>query len=55
VPLLARAAAAAGIDALFAEVHEDPDHALCDGPCSLSFEQLDALLTQVLAIRRAVA
>jgi 2-dehydro-3-deoxyphosphooctonate aldolase (KDO 8-P synthase) len=55
VPLLARSAAAAGIDALFAEVHEDPDHALCDGPCSLSFEQLDALLTQVLAIRRALA
>ncbi len=42
VSLLARAAAAAGIDALFAEVHEDPDHALCDGPCSLTFDVLRA-------------
>ena len=32
VPLLARAAAAAGIHALFTEVHEEPDRALCDGP-----------------------
>lgn len=54
VPVLARAAAAAGIDALFAEVHEDPDHALCDGPCSLTFEQLESTLVEVLAIRRAL-
>jgi 2-dehydro-3-deoxyphosphooctonate aldolase (KDO 8-P synthase) len=54
VPVLARAAAAAGIDALFAEVHEDPDRAPCDGPCSLDFEQFDALLGEVLAIRRAL-
>src|SRR5215469_17092020 len=44
VSLLARAAAAAGIDALFAEVHEDPDRALCDGPSSLKPEALEALL-----------
>jgi 2-dehydro-3-deoxyphosphooctonate aldolase (KDO 8-P synthase) len=54
VPVLARAAAAAGIDALFAEVHEDPDHALCDGPCSLTFEQFESTLKEVLAIRRAL-
>ncbi len=54
VPLLARAAAAAGIDALFAEVHEDPDRALCDGPCSLKPEMLEDLLKDVLAIRRAL-
>jgi 2-dehydro-3-deoxyphosphooctonate aldolase (KDO 8-P synthase) len=54
VSLLARAAAAAGIDALFTEVHEDPDHALCDGPCSLSFPEFERVLTDVLAIRRAV-
>jgi len=54
VPLLARAAAAAGIDALFTEVHEDPDRALCDGPCSLSPDQFDAVLAEVLAIRRAL-
>jgi len=54
VPLLARAAAAAGIDALFTEVHENPDKALCDGPCSLSPEMFEDLLKQVLAIRRAL-
>ena len=55
VPVLARAAAAAGIDALFTEVHENPDAALCDGPCSLTFEQLEATLKEVLAIRRALS
>jgi 2-dehydro-3-deoxyphosphooctonate aldolase (KDO 8-P synthase) len=54
VGTLARAAAAAGIDALFTEVHEDPDHALCDGPCSLSFELFETTLREVLAIRRAL-
>lgn len=54
VTLLARSAAAAGIDALFAEVHEDPDHAKCDGPCSLTFPQLEATVKDVLSIRRAL-
>lgn len=54
VPLLARAAAAAGIDALFTEVHEDPDKALCDGPCSLTFPMFEQVLTDVLAIRRVL-
>jgi 2-dehydro-3-deoxyphosphooctonate aldolase (KDO 8-P synthase) len=35
IPLLARAGVAAGVDALFMEVHPNPDHALCDGPNSL--------------------
>jgi 2-dehydro-3-deoxyphosphooctonate aldolase (KDO 8-P synthase) len=52
-PVLARAAAAVGIDALFAEVHEDPDRALSDGPNSLTFEMLHAMLAQVCAIRAA--
>jgi len=54
VRLLARAATAAGIDSLFLEVHPDPDTALCDGPNSLDFAGLDSLLTEVLAIRRAL-
>lgn len=54
VPLLARAAAAAGIDALFTEVHENPDAALCDGPCSLTFELFEQTLRDVLAIRKAL-
>lgn len=52
---LARAAAAVGIDALFLEVHEHPDAALCDGPNSLDFEGLDRLLAEVSAVRRALA
>lgn len=54
VPLLARSAAAAGIDALFTEVHEDPDKALCDGPCSLTFEMFEQTLKDVVAIRRVL-
>ena len=54
VSLLARSAAAAGIDALFTEVHENPDAALCDGPCSLTFELFEKTLGEVLAIRRAL-
>jgi len=51
---LARAAVAAGVDALFLEVHEDPSKALCDGPNSLDFAELDLLLAEVTAIRKAV-
>jgi 2-dehydro-3-deoxyphosphooctonate aldolase (KDO 8-P synthase) len=51
---LARAAAAVGIDALFAEIHEDPSVAKSDGPNSLDFEMADRLLGEVLAIRRAL-
>ncbi|MBI5542266.1 MAG: 3-deoxy-8-phosphooctulonate synthase [Deltaproteobacteria bacterium] len=51
---LARAAVAAGVDALFLEVHEDPSRALCDGPNSLDFAELDRLLSEVTAIRKAL-
>ncbi|HZH04531.1 MAG TPA: 3-deoxy-8-phosphooctulonate synthase [Myxococcaceae bacterium] len=54
VSLLARSAAAAGIDALFTEVHEDPDRALCDGPCSLDLPLFEQTLRDVLAIRGAL-
>ena len=36
VPVLARAAVAAGVDAVFMEVHENPELAPCDGPSSLT-------------------
>jgi len=51
---LARAAAAVGIDALFAEIHEDPEKARSDGPNSLDFDMADRVLADVLAIRRAL-
>lgn len=47
---LARAAAAVGIDALFAEVHPEPDRALSDGPNTLSFEDIRTVLTEVKAL-----
>ncbi|TMA27926.1 MAG: 3-deoxy-8-phosphooctulonate synthase [Deltaproteobacteria bacterium] len=52
---LARAAAAVGIDALFCEVHEDPDRALSDGPNSLTFPMWDELVGEVVKIRRALS
>ena len=54
-PVLARAAIAAGADGIFLEVHEDPDKALCDGPNSLPLDQLPGLLSQLKAIRSALA
>jgi len=50
IPALARAAVAAGVDALFMEVHEDPDHALSDGPNSLNLNDFERLLQSVKAI-----
>jgi 2-dehydro-3-deoxyphosphooctonate aldolase (KDO 8-P synthase) len=41
---LARAAAAVGVDAIFMEVHEDPDHALSDGPNSYPLALVAVLL-----------
>lgn len=51
VPTLARAAAAVGIDALFAEVHDNPDEALSDGPNMVRLSDLERLLSGVLAVR----
>jgi 2-dehydro-3-deoxyphosphooctonate aldolase (KDO 8-P synthase) len=53
-PVLARGAAAAGIDALFCEVHEDPDRARSDGPNSLTFPMWEETVAQVQAIRGAL-
>ena len=52
---LARAAVAAGADALFVEVHPNPDHAPCDGLCQLRIEDFDRLLEQVGAIAAVVS
>jgi 2-dehydro-3-deoxyphosphooctonate aldolase (KDO 8-P synthase) len=55
IPTLAKAAVAAGCDALFLEVHPDPDKALSDGPNSLRLDDLSALLRTCLRIRRAIS
>jgi 2-dehydro-3-deoxyphosphooctonate aldolase (KDO 8-P synthase) len=54
VPYLARAAVAVGVDALFMEVHDDPDHAPSDGPNMVRLDDLEGILTDVLAVRAAV-
>jgi 2-dehydro-3-deoxyphosphooctonate aldolase (KDO 8-P synthase) len=54
VPHLARAAVATGCDALFMEIHPDPDHAPSDGPNMLRLEDLPALLAQITQIDRIV-
>lgn len=54
VPYLARAAAAIGIDALFMEVHENPDEALSDGPNMIPLAQLETVLKQILAVRQSL-
>jgi 2-dehydro-3-deoxyphosphooctonate aldolase (KDO 8-P synthase) len=53
VPLLARCAAAAGVDALFLEVAVDPAKAKCDAANSLAVDDLPALLATVLRVREA--
>jgi 2-dehydro-3-deoxyphosphooctonate aldolase (KDO 8-P synthase) len=53
--LLARAAAAAGADGLFIEVHPNPDEALSDGPNSLALRDVERVLETCLAIRSAIA
>jgi 2-dehydro-3-deoxyphosphooctonate aldolase (KDO 8-P synthase) len=54
IPALARAGVAAGIDALFMEVHEDPDRAMSDGPNSLALDQFERVLRSVKAIDNLV-
>ena len=44
---LARAGVAVGVDALFVEVHEEPDRALSDGPNSLPLKEFEGLLRVV--------
>ena len=55
VPYLARAAVAAGVSGIFAEVHPDPDNALSDGPNALPLSELKAFVSQLVAIRQALA
>ena len=51
---MAKAAVAAGCDGLMIEVHNDPEHALCDGPQSLKPKKYTELLRQVKGIGEIV-
>jgi 2-dehydro-3-deoxyphosphooctonate aldolase (KDO 8-P synthase) len=53
IPLLARAAVAAGVDGLFLEVHDDPANAKSDGANALDLKYLGQLLETILGIHAA--
>ena len=54
VPVLARAAVAAGVAGVFMETHPNPDEALSDGPNAWPLSRMEALLECLLAIDEAV-
>ncbi len=54
VPVLARAAVAAGVSGLFMETHPDPQNALCDGPNAWPLGELEALLDTLIKIDSTV-
>ena len=54
IPVLARAAVAAGVDGVFLEVHNDPPHAKSDGANALHLNHLKAVLETLLAIHETV-
>jgi 2-dehydro-3-deoxyphosphooctonate aldolase (KDO 8-P synthase) len=54
VPYLARAAAAIGMDALFMEIHEDPDQAFSDGPNMIYLANLENVLRSIVNVRNSL-
>jgi 2-dehydro-3-deoxyphosphooctonate aldolase (KDO 8-P synthase) len=54
IPLLARAAVAAGVDGVFMEVHDNPAEAKSDGANALALSDLEAVLRELLAIKSAL-
>jgi len=54
VPVLARAAVAAGCHGVFLETHPDPDKALSDGPNMVPLSQVRRLLSQLVRLRNTV-
>jgi len=54
IPVLARAAVAAGISGLFMETHPDPDTALSDGPNAWPLARMESLLTTLVELDRIV-
>ena len=52
---LARAALAVGVDALFLEIHPNPDRALSDGPNSLPLDAVESLMRSLLALRETAS
>ena len=55
IPVLARAAVAAGVDGVFMEVHDNPKEALSDGANALESTKLRGVLKELLAVNKALA
>ena len=55
IPLLARAAVAAGVDGVFLEVHDNPAEAKSDGANALDLKNLKGVLESLLAVHAAVS
>lgn len=55
IPVLARAAVAAGVDGIFLEVHDNPKQAKSDGPNALDLKKLRGVLQELLSVQKAVA
>lgn len=51
-PVLARAAVAVGVAAVFIETHENPDKALSDGPNSIALKDMERVLSELMAFDR---
>jgi 2-dehydro-3-deoxyphosphooctonate aldolase (KDO 8-P synthase) len=51
-PVLARAAVAVGVAAVFIETHPDPDHAPSDGPNMIFLRDMPALIARLMAFDR---
>ena len=55
IPVLARAAVAAGVDGVFLEVHDNPKEAKSDGANALESTKLRGVLKELLAVKKALA
>jgi 2-dehydro-3-deoxyphosphooctonate aldolase (KDO 8-P synthase) len=55
IPLLSRAAVAAGVDGVFMEVHDNPAQAKSDGANALDLTKLRGVLNELLLVQRAVS
>ncbi len=54
IPLLSRAAVAAGVDGIFMEVHDNPAQAKSDGANALDLKDLEPVLRELLAVHQAL-
>jgi len=55
IPVLSRAAVAAGVDGVFMEVHDDPPRAKSDGANALELQHLRGVLSELIAVHKAVS